>query len=344
MHSIDPKWTSLAAGYQAVQSYKTKLAGEFGRAVQVGNKQQFRKELTGWQRKRRAFFALAAIAPLSIIALCLTSFYFRDVACVIIYWAVLVLIILVTLAVAGRQYISEMVNGKPIPQPAEGPVIDLEGRWWKSLSAQGLAVQKAGKTGQEDFKILLARSLPDTYYARTTPGGDLLMLGPTGIWIFIVERRSGTIVKQEGAWKQIQPIRDRFWRKRYEEIAFDAAPDGLWIHLEQETVKTLEKNLPERTWIRNLIRGGVVFSHPKVNLDKKHIQGNAASFGVPGSWVKRILQAPVVDGFPLDLQLEILDALAGEAGQQTISARDEAERLYLEAVEELRSHVAKMVK
>src|SRR5450756_2272721 len=108
MHSIDRKWTDLAAGYQAIQSFKTKLTSEFGRAVQVGHKQRFRKELTEWQKKRRVFFALVAVAPLSIIALCLTAFYFRDVACVIVYWAVLVLIILVTLAVAGRQYIHEL--------------------------------------------------------------------------------------------------------------------------------------------------------------------------------------------------------------------------------------------
>ena len=99
-------------------------------------KLQFRKELTEWQKKRRIFFALVAVAPLSIIALCLTSFYFRDVACVIIYWALLVVIILVTLAVAGRQYIREMVNGKPVQQPAEALVVDLEGRWWDSLSPQ----------------------------------------------------------------------------------------------------------------------------------------------------------------------------------------------------------------
>lgn len=117
MHSIDRKWTDLAAGYQAIQSFKTKLTAEFGRAVRVGHKQQLRKELTEWQKKRRVFLALVAVAPLSIIALCLTAYYFRDVACVIIYWAVMVLIILVTLAVAGRQYIREMVNGKPVPPP-----------------------------------------------------------------------------------------------------------------------------------------------------------------------------------------------------------------------------------
>ena len=344
MHSIDRKWTDLVAGYQAIQSFKTKLTAEFGRAVRVGHKQQFRKDLTEWQQKRRIFFALVAVAPLSIIVLCLTAYYFRDVACVITYWAVLVLIILVTLAVAGRQYIREMVNGKPLPQPVDGPVVDLEGHWWESLSSQELAVEKAGKKGGVDFLTLLARYLPDPYSAQSISDADVLLLGPSGIWIFKVKYWSGTIVKQEGAWKQIQTMRDKLGRKRREEKTHEPGPDDQWLQQKQEFVKTLENHLPERAWILSLIQGGVVFSHPKADLDKKRIQGNTASYGLPKAWAERIHRAPSVDGFTQEIQLEILDVLAETGDRQTISAKDEAERLYRQAVEDLRAYVAKMVK
>jgi hypothetical protein len=344
MHSIDRKWIDLAAGYQAIQSFNPKLTAEFGRAVQVGHIQQFRKQLTEWQKKRRVFFVLAAVAPLSIIALCLTAYYYRDVACVIIYWAVLVLIILVTLAVAGRQYIREMVDGKPVAPPVEGLVVDLEGRWWDSLSPQELAAGKARKQGEGDFLALLARSLLDPYSARLLSDSDVLLLGPSGIWILIVEPWSGTIIKQDGFWKQIQTVRDKLWRKRLEEKTHEPGPDDQWLQQKQEMVKTLEEHLPERAWIMNLIQGGVVFSHPKVNLDKEHILGSSASYGPLKAWAGRIRQAPAVDGFTLEMQLEILDTLAGDGSQQTISAKDEAERLYQQAVEELRAYVAKMVK
>jgi hypothetical protein len=344
MHSIDRKWTDLAAGYQTIQSLKAKLTAEFGRAVQVGHKQQIRKELTEWQKKRRVFFALVVIALLSIIALCLTAYYFREVACVIIYWAVLVLIVLVTLAVAGRQYIREMVTGKPVPQPVEGLVVDLEGRWWGSLSPQEWPVEKAGEKGGVDFLTLLSRFLPDPYSARILSDTDVLLLGSSGIWAFKVEQWSGTIVKQEGAWKQIQTVRDKLGRKRREEKTHESGPDDQWIEQKQEIVQTLKEHLPERAWILNLIQGGVVFAHPKVNLDKKRIQGNTASYGRSKAWAGRILRAPSVDGFTLEMQLEILDALTGRGSQQTISAKVEAERLYQQAIEELRASVAKMVK
>ncbi len=352
MHNIDRKWADLAAGYQAIQSFKAKLTAEFGRAVRVGHKQQFRKELTDWQKKRRVFFALAAVAPLSIIALCLTAFYFREVACVIVYWVMLVLIILVTLAVAGRQYIREMVNGKPVPPPVDGLAVDLEGRWWDSLAPQALAVEKAGGKAEDDFLTMLARSLPDPYSARVFSDTEALLLGPSGIWLFKFEHWSGTIVKQDGVWKQIQTTHNKLGRKRREETKHEPGPDDQWLQQKQEIVKTLEKHLPERVWTLrqaqgnalSLIQGGVAFSHPKANLDKKRIQGNTASYGPPKGWAERVRRAPAVDGFTLEMQLEILDALTGDGSQQTVSAKDEAERLYQQAVEELRATVAKMVK
>jgi len=344
MHRIDRKWTDLAAGYQAIQSLITQLTTEFGRAVWVGHKQLQRRELTEWQLKRRVFLALMVIALLSIIALFLASFYFRDVACVIVYWAVLVLIILITLAVAGRQYIRELVTGKPVQQPVKGLELDLEGRWWQSLSPQELTVEKVGKRREMDFLALLARSLPDLYSTRLLSNSDVLLLGPTGIWILKVEHWSGTVVKQEGTWKGIQTVRDKLGRKRPDEKILGSSPDDQWLQVKNEVVRTIEEKLAERAWTLSLVQGGVVFSHPKVNLDKERIRDITASYGLPKAWIERILRAPLVDGFTLELQLEILDALIGGGDEQSVSARDEAERLYQQAVEELRLSVAKMVK
>lgn len=344
MHRVDRKWTHLSAGYQAIQAFKTSLTAEFGRAVRVGHRLQFRKDLTEWQKKRRVFFTLVAAAPLSIIALCLTAFYFRDVACVIIYWAMLVFIILVTLAVAGRQYVREMMNGKPIPQPAEGLVLDLEGRWWDSLSPHELADAKAGVKGRVNFQSLLSRSLPDHYLFQYLSDTDALLLGTSGIWIFRVVNWSGTMVKQEGTWTRIVIVRDKLGRKQRTEKVQEPGPDDQWLQLKQDIGKKIENRLPERAWTLNLIQGGVVFAHPKVDLDKKSIQGNTASYGRSNSWVERIRRAPQANGFALEIQLEIMDVLAESNEGQMVSAKDEAERLYRQAVEELHAYVAKMVK
>ena len=356
MHILDRKWPDLAAGYQAIQSFQAKMTVEFGRAVQVGHKLQFRKDLAEWQKKRRVFFALAAIALLSIIALCVSAYYLRDLSCVIVYWAVLVVIILVTLAVAGRQYIREMVNGKPVPQSAEG-LAGLEGRWWDSLAPGELAVGKRSDQGGGEFLDQLARSLPDTHLAvcnsltpdLQTSDSEVLLLGPGGIWLFEVKPWSGTILKQDGIWKQVQAIRVKPGGKRYEENVYDLGPDDRWQQKKRDIIKTLENRFPQQPWTPDLIQGGVVFSHPKVSVDKKRIQGNTAAYGRAKAWVERVHRTPAREGFKLEMQLEILDALNGEGKIKSaqslvpVSSKEQAGRLYQEAVVELRDWVAKAV-
>jgi hypothetical protein len=344
MHMVDRKWFELSAGYQDIQSFKTKLEVEFGRAVRVGHKQQFRKELTEWQKKRRIFFALLAAAPLSIVALCITSFYFREVACVIIYWALLVVIILVTLAVAGRQYILEMVNGKPVPQPGEALVVDLEGSWWDGLSPLDLVDEKAGKKGMGNLRSFLAHSLPDSYIFYNLSPTNLLLLGPSGVWIIIIVDWSGLIVRESGIWKQIVTVHDKLGRRRHQEIAQEPGPDDQWLRRKDELQKLIELHFPERVGILNAIQGGVVFTNRKSTLNKTRIQGNTASYGTQKAWVDRIRNTSPQEDFTVEKQLLILDILAESRAAQNASAKNEAERLYRLAVEELRSYVEKMVK
>jgi hypothetical protein len=348
MHIIDRKWTDLAAGYRALQSLEARLEAEFGRAVQVGHKQQFRRELTGWQKKRRTFFLLVLMALLSIVALCLTAFYFRDVACVVIYWVVLVLMILVTLAVAGRNYIREVIN-RPEPKRVDALSVDLEQRWWDSLAPKEAGIVKADEKSAPDFLTLLSRGLPDSYFAVRglfTSGGtdsDLLVLGPSGGWVFAVLPWKGTVLREEGLWKQVLFIRDKLGRKQRDEKIIEQAPDEQWSQWTKKIVPLLEEYFPEKG--RGLIQGGLVFTDPKVRLDRENIQGNLASYGTASPWADRVLHAPAVDGFTLENQLEVLDKLAGRDKQAVlpVSAKDEAERLYQQVALELRESVAKMV-
>ena len=356
MHILDRKWPDLATGYQTMRSFQVKMTTEFGRAVQVGHKLEFHKDLAEWQKKRRVFFALAAIALLSIIALCVSAYYLRDLSCVIVYWAVLVVIILVTLAVAGRQYIREMVNGRPVAKSGEGPA-DLEGRWWVSLAPGEPAAAKPSDQGGGDFLAQLARSLPDTHLAvcnslapeQQAPDSEVLLLGPGGIWLFEVRPWSGTILKQEGIWKQVQTHRVKLGGKGDEESSYDPGPDDRWLQEKQEIIKTLENRFPQQPWTHDLVQGGVVFSHPKAGVDKKRIRGNTAAYGRARAWVKRVQRAPAREVFPLEMQLEILDALNGGSSLKsaevagTVSSKEQAGRLYQEAVAELRDWVAKVV-
>jgi hypothetical protein len=340
MHSIDRNWTDIAAGYQAIQLLQARLETEFGRAVQASYKHKFNQELTGWQKKRRVFFVMTVIALLSIITLCLTAFYFREVACVIVYWTLLVAIILVTLAVAGRNFIRDMMN-RPSLENVKSLAVNLEQRWWDCLSPQERSLEKTEDDGTAAFLTALGQALPETCLATRAPG--LLLFSPAGLWLFQIETWSGTIIRQEGAWKQIQTVRDKFGRKQNLEQMLQAAPDNAWLQRKNELVGILHQRQPQRAWTETLIQGGVVFTHPKASLDKPRIQGNTAAYGTPKGWIERIRRASPVEGFSLEIQLEILESLHQPEGEKTTSARELAGQLYQAAADELRLSIAKMV-
>ncbi len=341
MRVIDRKWTELAAGYQAVQSLQARLTSEFRHAVDIGYQQQFNRELADWQKKRRFFFAFVAIAPLSIIGLCVSAYYFRETACVSIYWAVTVLIILGTLAVAGRTFIREATR-RPQLGTAPPALMELEGRWWSNLAPAELAIQSGSNKMRPDFLALL-ESLPDTFLARRGPliegEASLFVFAPSGPWIFTIRDWRGNIIRQEGVWKDVP--------QEGEPIMYAQPPDTQWVRLRDMLAAILNERYPQ---LGGRIQGGVVFVDPKINLLKEQIQGNPAAYGLAPAWAKRLSEAPpVTDGLSLDMQLETLDALIarevfpGEQVDLSKSAKGLAMRLYQETVVELRGFVARLV-
>jgi hypothetical protein len=341
MHAIDPKWSDLAAGYQSVRALQTRLENEFGRAFQTGYKLKYRQELIGWQKKRRVFIALAVLAPLSIITLCLAAFYFREAACVIVYWTVLVMIILVTLVVSGRNYINGVMN-RPRLESVRTIPIDLLQRWWISLSPREQAIIKVEEKGNVDYLTFLTRNLPEACLVSHEP--FLWILTFAGLWLFRIVPWDGMIVRQDNVWKQIKTVRDKMGRKQPQEQSLEPPPDEEWLRYKNELVNLVKERLPQQAWIASLVQGGLVFTHPGVSLDKPHIQGNTAAYGTLNAWIERLRRAPVAEGFTLDIQMAILDALHENRDAPVTSAKDEAEKLYQEAVTELRQSITNMVK
>ncbi len=349
MRLIDPRWTDLSIGWQTVQALQARLEAEFGRAVQVGFNRKYRREQAEWQKKRRAVIAGAALFPLSVIALCLATFYFREAACVLAWWTMTVMVIFVTLIVAGWNYLREVVSGQPKAQRAR-VAVSLADRWWQSLAPPSLGIEKHGERGEVDFLGHLARALPDSWLAvrglltsaHMVSDTDALLFGPSGLWIFEVKYWSGRIVKKDGVWKQEH-------RKREDKV-HDQAPDEQWLRQRDEILKTIQMRLPHLAWTSSLLHGGVVFSHPKAELVRANIEGNTASYGPASAWVERLWQSPADERFTLEVQLEILDALvtwARRNERQTVeylSSKDKAEQLYEEAAALLRESVALMVK
>jgi hypothetical protein len=228
---------------------------------------------------------------------------------------------------------------RPQEQHVRDLGVDLEQRWWEGLRVRELAAAQKGAQPPADFLGLLAEALPDAYVSlRGVPAGAALVAGPSGLWLFAVRDWVGQIAREDGLWKQAL--------KKDKLRTLEGAPDDQWVEQRESLAWLIQEGMPERAWTVGLIQGGVVFAHPKAAPDKARIRGNRAAYGSTRAWIERLRRAPVVDGFTPGMQLEILDALADserklEAGK--LSARQEAERLYQAAAEELRTFVAELV-
>jgi hypothetical protein len=348
MRLIDPKWMDLSIGYQLVQTLQSSLENEFDRAVDIGYKRKYRRELTEWQKKRRTFFAMIALLPLPFIALCISTFYFREVACVLAWWIITSLLAILAVGVAAGRYIIQMISGRPIPQQAK-VAGNLTEHWWNNLSPTMLITKGKNDRREAAFLTSLFPHLNDEWLAvhnlfvssQSSQYPDILLVGPSGIWIFEVVDWKGIITKQKGHWMQIQ--------KNRREVVFIEQPDELWIHQKEGILDTFRARLPHLSWIFPMINGGIVFTNPKIHLDKMSIEGNTAPYGMADAWRERLINSVPDERLTQEVRLEILDMLFPMYRSPDLvpgefrSARDEANRIYTEVVNQLREHVSKLV-
>ena len=115
----------------------------------------------------------------------------------------------------------------------------------------------------------------------------------------------------------------------------------LWLEAKAALSRRLKKRLPAQAWLLEHLQGGVVFTHPQAQPDKKRISGNTAAYGKAQGWVERLRRAPQVEGLTTDIQLAVLEAECQRPGKPAASAREEAERLYRQAADELRLAIEK---
>lgn len=204
------------------------------------------------------------------------------------------------------------------PEPQAGrrkPVaMDICRQWWKEVAYDPSAhaarsEPQYGDEGVEYFARYLVARLPDEYVAvrevlvARALDVDLLVLGPTGMWILEVKHWSGEIVCRRGKWGR----RRRGGYEVNEKESDDNRPDAQWLREEHAVKRTLGRRLPDPGKLIPAISGGIVFTHPGVSWD---IDDSCKSaYGDPKFWAKTIMSAPAVLELRAEEQLGVLDAL-----------------------------------
>jgi hypothetical protein len=225
--------------------------------------------------------------------------------------------------------------------------MDLIELWWKSLRPKRYVIRTHGSQAEVDFLKSLS-FLENNHIAvwglltsaKRTSDTDVLLLGPTGIWIFEVKYWNGRISKHDGVWSAVDK-----WGSRK---IYDKSPDEQWLAQKNEIIKTIQMRLHSKLWLAELVKGGIVFAHQDATFGQ--ITGHKAAYGRPGSWRKRIKETKPGREFRIEDQLQLLDALILYASRhekeelKIVSATDEANQLYAHASAALRKYVFERMK
>lgn len=356
MREIEKRWVKLQEGYQKLKVLSARLDAEWKRSIQVASRRKYKKEYSIWQSNRRVFLLVVFGFLLLCFLLCgLAAFSKKlELQCLYSFLAFSFLTGGVGFVFLARKSIRSILT-RPVLETYSSPSQRLTNLWWNSLQPRTRIIQNSGDEGVCDF-IKLLMNLPDSYLVvseiltskRKITDTDVLLLGPSGIWVFELKHWYGEVYKKDGVWwqdvsgRRIDHLQESGERKQ--------GPDEQWINQVHEIKTTLQRRRPAIAWTTKYIQGGIVFSNPQVKLEPKNIRENRASYGRPKNWLDRILNAQAVKGFNLDVRLQVLDALIEfgltiERDQiSPVSASKLADRAYQKASQEWTQYVTQWVK
>lgn len=316
MRVIEKRWKYLASGYKKLRSLGVQLDAQWKRSVQVAQRRKFMQEYAIWKRNRLTLLLLVLGFVLGCSLLCGFAYFAEEwnMQCLYSFWAFILFAIGSLFALLRRNFVRSVFT-RPALETFTPPSQRLEQLWWKNLEPRSILAQNAGAEGIGRFLGFLEDNLPDTYIAipeiltsiKKVTDTDVLLLGPSGIWVFEVKHWYGTIYKREGVWwhvvskRRIDHLQDSGEKKQ--------GPDEQWTNQVREIKTTLKRRRPNVAWTTEIIRGGVVFSNPGAILNRSNIQGNSAPYGQPRNWLDRINKEQAVQGFNTEVQLQILEAL-----------------------------------
>lgn len=342
MRIIEKCWVDLHHGYQTVARLEARLRSDWSRALQVARKREERAALI----RRRQTRKIAGIAFLVCLFLCVLLwigiFTMPDSRGQLLYYSCLLTLPGI---ISGAFFVFQ--RGNPSIKAQPHPFLDLTEAWWESLKPKRYVIRTTG--GRAEVEFLKSLSFLDHNHiavwglltsAKITSDTDVLLLGPTGIWLFEVKYWNGVISKRNNIWYTDHPTRGR--------KIHDKSPDEQWQDQRNEISETIRRRLPSRSGLVKHIKGGVVFAHESAKFGQ--IDDHRAAYGRPESWRKRIRQTGPVQDFSMRDRLQVLDALVQYANLhekeklEIVSARAEADQLYDNAVTALRKYVSERVK
>lgn len=307
---ISEKYADLLNGYAKIRELENALVNDFFDALRCfieTVEQEYRREIEQWRetrkqvsaelnRKRRAQNLALVFVFASFLGDCVLVDLLQNISPgwghsvgVVLFIVLLVVLIAGTalIFIVGHDiYSLEKRKGVSSPKPispleslGENPWewLHLEKQWIREIGRVGdLSDRDAGFMGESRLMECLAGILPNEYLGirrvLVTPSLDIdvLLIGPTGIWILESKYVSGRITVEEGVWTRYKEYYLPGGILAHKVDTFEPF-DKQWLREKEAVEHIITKRLPLKLLRHldistNIIKGGIVLTHPKSNF------------------------------------------------------------------------------
>jgi hypothetical protein len=157
--------------------------------------------------------------------------------------------------------------------------------------------------------------LRDQWFALTnvmisrSEDADIVLIGPSGIWILESKYWSGIIKIENGSWSRDKTyyVKGGFRKSQHDRI--DKPWDAQWLRQRDAVVHVLKEAhiLTDGQQSSEFVAGGVVLSNSRARLKTDGSQ--KAQITHPGNWAGRLRQSESAQWLTIEDRLRIVDAL-----------------------------------
>lgn len=333
MHIIDNQKSDIVAGYKQIQAAENELQRKWRKpllSVYARQREIYESELQDYQdiraefnrRLRLGIWMSSALLLLGLLVLpgLLLINELGDFRGPLFCFAPLLILggltgwaIIVVLWIWQRDQVKPTPPQNPLKTDLFVPLVPT----WKNALYGELPRKKPhpGATGEYHFITRLQSLMTDShilYRLNLTLNEfvDVILVGPSGIWVFKVLYLKGLIRWRAGEWSQIQSSR-RLSRRSKSNVNQVTQPfDQQWqtsADIVSETIRHYAPDILERSPEATKIRGGLVFTHPKGRYDIP--PGCPFNWGIVSFWMDKLKTAPNQEDFNEFGSMEVLNAL-----------------------------------
>jgi hypothetical protein len=213
VRNVGLQWRNLADGLSRVEALEARFRGHWAPRLEKARRARYEADLRRARRRGRAALITALVLTLLLLSAALALQLSSSPA----VSAFVALTIVTPVALVLYALWSLLRTPDPLPDPS-----DLSGRWWSAISAPASSTRRSGpdfsarRYGDEGEAALvshLARRLSEEYLAIRGPlvapnlDADVIVAGPTGVWVYEVKNWSGQITCERGEWRRVKSYR-----------------------------------------------------------------------------------------------------------------------------------------